>query len=627
MSAASVDALVVLELLAAGTPLSTVLERLSSDREGAGVDDIARLDALAAAATELAAARDADRRRLRGMAFLSDTVADLAALLELDAVLQAICDRSRVLLGTDVAYLTLRDDRRGDTYVRASAGVVSEGFRAMRLDAGVGLGGVVAECGLSAVTVDYASDERFAHSRHVDHLVEAEGLRAIVGVPLRRGQQVLGVLFSAARTRRPFAPDDVVLFESLALHAAVAIENARLFERARASLSELEHTGSELRRRSAEAERAAALHARLAALVAEGEAAEELVTEIARHVGGTLDLLGPDDSATPEAAFDVAVGGEPARLRWWPPPSSAEAQAFGAELVRRGAVVVAGQLVAQRARSDADHRRRAAFVATLLAGEAPDERVLQRDAARLGLLLAEPMILLVVADDEEGSDRWRELRIADNAAREGGAAGAVGRDTVIVLPGGDIEAVAARWEPVLRGALPEAPATGLGASASGVAALRAAYGEARDALGLHRALGHDHGLTQSGDFPLFSLVFGGEARPDGVTRFIDQVLGPALKHDAARAEPVIVPFLEAYFAEGMHAANTAKRLGIHVNTAYQRLERVAALVGRRWSSPDGRLEVQFAVRARALARDVGAHEGVRPRREGGARADARSRDA
>ncbi len=605
MSVVAVDALVVLEMLAAGVPLETVLDRLHAERAGAQADGLARLDAIIAAATELALARDADRRRVQGMALLSDTVADLAALHQLDAVLQAICDRSRTLLGTDVAYLTLRDEQRGDTYVRATSGVVSDAFRAMRLDPGMGLGGVVAERGRSAVTTDYGSDERYAHTRHVDGLVGAEGLRAIVGVPLRRGEQVLGVLFSAARTRRPFAPDDVALFESLALHAAVAIENARLFEREHASVVELERTGAALLRRNAEAEQAAALHARLAALVADGGSAAELVAELALHVGGRLVLVEGEDGAGPDGSLDVPVGAEAARLRWWPPEGhGVEAHRFEAELVERGAVVVAGQLVAQRARSDADHRRRAAFVSALLSRETPDSQALGREAARLGLTLAEPMVVLVVDDSEDG-DRWRGLRVARTAAEGGGAAGEAGGGPVVVVPGADPVAVAARWEPVLRGALQAAPATGISAPAMGVAGLRAAYAEARDALGLHRALGHDRGLTHTGDFPLFSLVFG-KGPLDSVAAFVARVLGPLLEHDAARAEPVLLPLLEAYFAEGAHAANTARRLGLHVNTVYQRLERIAALTGERWHTADGRLELQFAVRAHALAERIGA---------------------
>ena len=51
------------------------------------------------------------RREARAVA-LFDTAGDLAALRDLDAVLQAIVRRARTLLGTDVAYLTLNDAGR-----------------------------------------------------------------------------------------------------------------------------------------------------------------------------------------------------------------------------------------------------------------------------------------------------------------------------------------------------------------------------------------------------------------------------------------------------------------------------------------------------------------------------------
>ena len=53
---------------------------------------------------------------------------------------------------------------------------------------------------------------------------------AILGVPLALGGDVLGVLYAANRTARPFAREEVSLLVSLAAHAAVAIDSARLLE-------------------------------------------------------------------------------------------------------------------------------------------------------------------------------------------------------------------------------------------------------------------------------------------------------------------------------------------------------------------------------------------------------------
>ena len=70
-------------------------------------------------------------------------------------------------------------------------------------------------------------------------VVADEGLVAILGVPLRLGPSVIGVLFAANRTERPFAREEVALLVSLGAHAAVAIDAARLLTETQAALAEL----------------------------------------------------------------------------------------------------------------------------------------------------------------------------------------------------------------------------------------------------------------------------------------------------------------------------------------------------------------------------------------------------
>ncbi|WP_234441852.1 GAF domain-containing protein, partial [Streptomyces sp. WM6386] len=157
------------------------------------------------------------RRRELELAALFDTAGDLAALRELDAVLQSIVRRARMLLGTDTAYLTLPDEGAGDTYMRVTDGSVSPRFQSLRLQLGEGLGGLVAQTSRPYVTPDYRSDERFRHTDSIDAGVLDEGLVPILGVPLLlgassgRGGKVIGVLFAADRAPRSFSPDEVAL--------------------------------------------------------------------------------------------------------------------------------------------------------------------------------------------------------------------------------------------------------------------------------------------------------------------------------------------------------------------------------------------------------------------------------
>src|SRR5215216_1305862 len=102
--------------------------------------------------------------RVRG---LFETANDLAGLRDVDSVLQAIVHRARQLLGTDVAYMTLNDEDRGDTYMRVTDGSISARFQALRLPMGAGLGGLVAQTAMPYASAGYPHDERFRHTGEI----------------------------------------------------------------------------------------------------------------------------------------------------------------------------------------------------------------------------------------------------------------------------------------------------------------------------------------------------------------------------------------------------------------------------------------------------------------------------
>ena len=64
----------------------------------------------------------------------------------------------------------------------------------------------------------------------------AEHIDSLLGVPLMADDEVLGVLFVADRYSRMYAPQQIALLDSLAAFAAVAMENARLFQESREAL-------------------------------------------------------------------------------------------------------------------------------------------------------------------------------------------------------------------------------------------------------------------------------------------------------------------------------------------------------------------------------------------------------
>ena len=253
-----------LELLARGAA-AEAYERpvLLARASGAGPETLAGLEQAKQLALRVRAELEGRRRREAELSALFETAHDLAGLRDLDAVLRAIVQRARSLLGTEVAYLSLNDPAAGDTYMRVTEGSVSARFQQLRLGMGEGLGGLVAQTARPYVTDSYFDDERFQHTRTIDSGVRDEGLVAILGVPLMLGSQVIGVLFAADRRARVFEREQVALLASFAAHAAVAIDTANLLAETRSALAELERANEIIRDHSGVIERASDVHDRL----------------------------------------------------------------------------------------------------------------------------------------------------------------------------------------------------------------------------------------------------------------------------------------------------------------------------------------------------------------------------
>jgi diguanylate cyclase (GGDEF)-like protein len=109
-----------------------------------------------------------------------------------------------------------------------STNVPSLSLDLLRIKVGVGITGHCAALGESIVVGDAANSE-FGHQIAGTPAIE----ESLLAVPLRYGSQVVGVIVVSKLGLDQFDEDEVRLLEVLAGHAAVAIENARLFEAAR----------------------------------------------------------------------------------------------------------------------------------------------------------------------------------------------------------------------------------------------------------------------------------------------------------------------------------------------------------------------------------------------------------
>lgn len=608
---------------------------LRARAQGAGPETVAALEHAKLTALRVRSVMRDRQRRESELSALFETANDLAGMRSLDQVLQAIVERARHLLGTDIAYLTLSDADAGDTYMRVTSGAVSAEFQRLRLAPGKGLGGLVATTALPYVTANYFADPRFTHAANIDSAVREEGLVAILGVPLQMNGRGVGVLFAANRRERPFAHSEVALLSSLATHAAIAIDNANLIDDTRRALDELHTVNERLQRHTASVERSAAAHDRFSDLVLDGGGVREVAAAIAEVLGGSVLIHDQTSdvsvSASAEGTIgDPAPGGDPADSTdenltdavrsslssgrtvavdgAWVAVAAAGGEPLGTLVLRgveldstdqrvleRAAMVTALLLLIRRSVSEAEHRVRGDLLNELLEVPAREPVSLRQRAALLHADLDAPHVLVVA--EAPGADPGRLRSAATHAAETtGGLAGSRSGRLVLALPGTAIRHVGARVAAELSAAANGPVTAGLAGPTDGPESFRGAFAEAVRCVQTLRALGREGDVATTEDLGFSGLLLG---QSRDVPGFVQVTLGPLLEYDAKRGT-LLVDTLRAYFAAGGNLSRAKEDLHIHVNTVAQRLERIGQLIGADWQQPDRALELQLALHLHGL---------------------------
>ncbi|TXS46460.1 GAF domain-containing protein [Streptomyces sp. uw30] len=616
-----------LELLARGASADAYEQPVLLARaEGRSTEWIVALEQAKLLALRVRSELEGRRRREAELSALFETAHDLAGLRDLDAVLQAIVQRARSLLGTDVAYLSLNDPARGDTYMRVTEGSVAARFQQLRLGMGEGLGGLVAQTARPYVTDDYFKDDRFQHTLTIDAGVRDEGLVAILGVPLMLGHHVIGVLFAADRRARVFEREQIALLGSFAALAAAALDTANLLSETRSALADLERANEIIRDRSGVIERASDVHDRLAQLVLHGGGVHDVAAAVSQVLDGAVEFAAAVDAPATALEASRAEGHAVRHGDDWIAAVVAGGELLGALVLRghpgldpvdqrtleRAATVTSLLLLARRSAAEAEQRVRGELLDDLLDARDRDPRLLRERAARLYADLDATHVVLaarleaVAADaDQEAAARRRLWSAASHlAATRQGLAAARDGGTVLLLPletGETATAVARRAARHLGTAVQEAVTVGASAPVEELAAhpdsVAAAYEESRRCLDALRLLGRSGDGAAAEDFGFLGLLLAGDR---DIVGFVDRTIGQVVAYDERRGTDLLHT-LDAYFACGMSPARTKDELHVHVNTVAQRLERVGHLLGADWQSPARVLEIQLALRLHKLS--------------------------
>jgi signal transduction histidine kinase len=161
---------------------------------------------------------------------VSDAVLAVASKLSVEEVLQRLVDSARELAGARYAALGIPDGEGGFRRFLVS-GMSDQLIAAMGpLPRTHGMLGAMLDAAAPYRTEDIHEDPRFRGwwpRRHPD-------MRSFLGVPIVSADGVIGAFYLTEKQGgATFDADDEAVIELLASHAAIAITNARLYERSR----------------------------------------------------------------------------------------------------------------------------------------------------------------------------------------------------------------------------------------------------------------------------------------------------------------------------------------------------------------------------------------------------------
>jgi len=238
-------------------------------------------------ATEMAHLKDMAQRRVEEMAFLNDVARSLSSTLNLDKVLTKIMEQVEDMLEVEAGSLLLTDPATGDLVFQIALGEKAKEVKPFRVPKGQGIAGQVAQTGRPLIIADVGHDER--HFKAVDEKTQFH-TRNILCVPLILHDQSIGVLQILNKKVGDFTQNDADLLTAIASYAAIAIENARLYE----SL-EAEHN------RTIQAEQAA--RKKLATDLHDGPT--QLIAAIMMNLDFATKALQKDPSLLPNAITEM----------------------------------------------------------------------------------------------------------------------------------------------------------------------------------------------------------------------------------------------------------------------------------------------------------------------------------
>ncbi len=211
-------------------------QSLRASAVGLPIGTLQRARQLQTRLSELAVALVSRQTELRQLRALAQTTALIGSSLDTSSVLNQVMDTVIQLTGAERGYVMLNNKETGVLEFRVARGIDREQLARDEFTVSNTIINEVFNTRMPVLTDNAHSDPRY---QSMESIIGYQ-LRSILAVPLIVRGEVIGVVYCDNKVMTAlFKDSELNLLTAFANQAAVAIENARLFESARARLSEI----------------------------------------------------------------------------------------------------------------------------------------------------------------------------------------------------------------------------------------------------------------------------------------------------------------------------------------------------------------------------------------------------
>jgi PAS domain S-box-containing protein len=269
---------------------------------------------------------DALRRHIAEVTTLNELSYVITSILDLQETLAIIAEDAHWLLDVAAASVVLYDPERDELWFGAASGEGADFIQGQRLEAGKGIVYWVIEHGEPLLVPDVSEDPRFFGDWDQEMGFTT---KSILCVPLQAKGQTIGAIEAVNKASGAFDHEDLRLLTSMAGSTAIAIENARLYERAQQEIAERARVEAELRRvnealEEIVAERTRELQAERDRTQAILEAVGEAV--VVTDLQGRIQYLNPAALELTGYTIEEAVGQSPSSWQHDAVPAESDSQ-------------------------------------------------------------------------------------------------------------------------------------------------------------------------------------------------------------------------------------------------------------------------------------------------------------